>query len=110
VFSDPEGARNEYQMSGIPDGLGAYKSDKGMLKVLMNHELDGTPPDSPEGVGCPRLAAQPRAGNPDRPERQLPDHGSRGIPAFLLRDNQLHRRETVVLHRRGVDRRGKPYR
>jgi len=48
-------------MSGIPDGLGAYKSDKGMLKVLMNHELDGTPPDSPEGVGArpSRLSLDP---------------------------------------------------
>jgi hypothetical protein len=52
IVVDPEGARNEYQMSGIPDGLGAYKSDKGMLKVLINHELDGTRPDSPEGVGA----------------------------------------------------------
>ena len=41
---DPRGTRNEYQMSGIPDGLGAYKNDSGMLKVLMNHELDGSAP------------------------------------------------------------------
>jgi hypothetical protein len=61
IVVDPEGARNEYQMSGIPDGLGAYKSDKGMLKVLMNHKLDGTPPDSPEGVGArpSRLSLDP---------------------------------------------------
>jgi hypothetical protein len=70
----------DYQMSGIPDGLGAYLagssgSDDGQswnrvftrgvdgedddegdagratLEVLMNHELDGTGPDSPTGAG-----------------------------------------------------------
>ncbi len=48
VVVDPRGTRNEYQMSGVPDGLGAYKNDAGMLKVFMNHELDGAPP----GVGA----------------------------------------------------------
>jgi hypothetical protein len=40
-----------YQMSGIPDGLGAYKVGKKRLNLMMNHELDRTPPDSPAGVG-----------------------------------------------------------
>ena len=40
-----------YQMSGIPDGLGAYKSGRNTLNVMMNHELDRTLPDSPAGVG-----------------------------------------------------------
>jgi hypothetical protein len=30
----------EYQMSGIPDGLGAYRSGRGELTVMMNHELE----------------------------------------------------------------------
>ena len=35
-----------YQMTGIPDGLGAYK-DSGMLQVLMNHELGRSFPAVP---------------------------------------------------------------
>lgn len=38
-----------YQMSGIPDGLGAYK-DSGNLQLLMNHELGATFPATPPGV------------------------------------------------------------
>jgi hypothetical protein len=40
-----------YQMSGIPDGLGAYKTGRSKLNLMMNHELDQTLPDSPAGVG-----------------------------------------------------------
>ena len=56
-----------YQMSGIPDGLGAFAQegrhgddeDAGPLSVLMNHELDGT---SPPGVGTrvSQLTLNPR--------------------------------------------------
>jgi hypothetical protein len=35
----------DYQMSGIPDGLGAYEQD-GRTQLYMNHELDGTPSDA----------------------------------------------------------------
>ncbi len=49
IVVDPKGTRNEYQMTGIPDGLGAYKNGVGMLKVFMNHELDG---EAPPGVGA----------------------------------------------------------
>jgi hypothetical protein len=38
-----------YQMSGIPDGLGAFKQG-GSLDVLMNHELGRTFPGVPPGV------------------------------------------------------------
>ena len=38
-----------YQMSGIPDGLGAYKAG-GTLQLLMNHELGKTFPGNPPGV------------------------------------------------------------
>jgi hypothetical protein len=38
-----------YQMSGIPDGLGAYQ-DSGNLQVLSNHELGKTFPGNPAGV------------------------------------------------------------
>jgi hypothetical protein len=38
-----------YQMSGIPDGLGAYK-DSGNVQLLMNHELGKTFPGNPSGV------------------------------------------------------------
>src|SRR5262245_6396432 len=34
-----------YQMSGIPDGLGAYEQN-GEIQLYMNHELDGTPSDA----------------------------------------------------------------
>jgi hypothetical protein len=30
-----------YQMSGIPDGLGAYRSGPGSIELFMNHELEG---------------------------------------------------------------------
>jgi hypothetical protein len=40
-----------YQMSGIPDGLGAYK-DSGTVQLLMNHELGATFPASPPGVNA----------------------------------------------------------
>ena len=36
----------DYQMSGIPDGLGAFRRDEHGLDVFMNHELNGTPTDS----------------------------------------------------------------
>lgn len=39
-----------YQMSGIPDGLGAYKDGANTLQVLMNHELGSTFPGQPPGV------------------------------------------------------------
>jgi hypothetical protein len=39
-----------YQMSGIPDGLGAYKDGGNTLQVLMNHELGRTFPNTPAGV------------------------------------------------------------
>jgi hypothetical protein len=39
-----------YQMSGIPDGLGAFKDGSGSLQVLMNHELGRTFPAVPPGV------------------------------------------------------------
>lgn len=38
-----------YQMSGIPDGLGAYK-DGGNIQLLMNHELGASFPGTPPGV------------------------------------------------------------
>jgi uncharacterized protein DUF839 len=39
-----------YQMSGIPDGLGAYKAGGDTLQVLMNHEMGRTFPALPPGV------------------------------------------------------------
>jgi hypothetical protein len=39
-----------YQMSGIPDGLGAYKDGQNRIQVLMNHELGRTFPALPPGV------------------------------------------------------------
>src|SRR6266508_4259949 len=41
-----------HQMSGIPDGLGAYNSGKNSLVVLMNHELGVTFPALPPGVNA----------------------------------------------------------
>jgi hypothetical protein len=38
-----------YQMSGIPDGIGAYR-DGGSLQVLFNHELGISFPGNPPGV------------------------------------------------------------
>src|SRR5215211_9000600 len=38
-----------YQMTGIPDGLGAYRTSKSTVELFMNHELDG---EAPEGVGA----------------------------------------------------------
>jgi hypothetical protein len=38
-----------YQMSGIPDGLGAYK-DSDQVQLLMNHELGRSFPGIPPGV------------------------------------------------------------
>lgn len=58
----PNGPNPDYQMSGIPDGLGAYKksnegrwhwfhSDKSnRAVVLMNHELGRSFPNNPPGV------------------------------------------------------------
>ena len=39
-----------YQMSGIPDGLGAFKDARGTLQVYMNHELGISFPGVPPGV------------------------------------------------------------
>jgi hypothetical protein len=46
----PEDQTPDYQMSGIPDGIGAYKDKNGTLQVLMNHELGATFPGVPPGV------------------------------------------------------------
>jgi hypothetical protein len=47
----PEGQVPPYQMSGIPDGLGAYgKEHEDTYTVLMNHELGVTFPGTPPGV------------------------------------------------------------
>ncbi|HEV8250952.1 MAG TPA: hypothetical protein VGQ15_13355 [Gaiellaceae bacterium] len=39
-----------YQMSGIPDGLGAYKTGHNALQIHMNHELGISFPNIPPGV------------------------------------------------------------
>jgi hypothetical protein len=39
-----------YQMSGIPDGLGAFKDNGNTLQVFMNHELGISFPAVPPGV------------------------------------------------------------
>lgn len=39
-----------YQMSGIPDGLGAYKDGQNNMVVMMNHEMGRTFPALPPGV------------------------------------------------------------
>lgn len=47
----PQGQTPAYQMSGIPDGLGAYiRKDRSAYNVLMNHELGRTFPNQPAGV------------------------------------------------------------
>jgi hypothetical protein len=40
----------DYQMSGIPDGLGAFKDGGDTLQVMMNHELGISFPGIPPGV------------------------------------------------------------
>jgi hypothetical protein len=35
------GVEGGYQMSGIPDGLGAYSRSNGTIELFMNHELNG---------------------------------------------------------------------
>jgi uncharacterized protein DUF839 len=40
----------DYQMSGIPDGLGAFKTGGDTLQVFMNHELGISFPGVPPGV------------------------------------------------------------
>jgi hypothetical protein len=40
-----------YQMSGLPDGLGAYKTGGDTLQLFMNHELDRTFPAAPFNNG-----------------------------------------------------------
>jgi Bacterial protein of unknown function (DUF839) len=39
-----------YQMSGIPDGLGAFKDGGDTLQLMMNHELGRSFPGTPPGV------------------------------------------------------------
>jgi hypothetical protein len=46
----PTGQTPPYQMSGIPDGLGAYSDRNGTMHVFMNHELGVTFPAVPPGV------------------------------------------------------------
>jgi hypothetical protein len=37
-----------YRLTGIPDGMGAYQDEQGMVHVFMNHEFgDGRPPRGP---------------------------------------------------------------
>jgi hypothetical protein len=41
---DVVGTGNEaYQMTGVPDGIGVYRSSPTSVEVYMNHELDGDP-------------------------------------------------------------------
>ena len=52
-----------YQMSGIPDGLGGYKTGN-TLQLFMNHELDHTFPPPPFNNGSDARISQLRL-NPD---------------------------------------------
>lgn len=40
----------QYQMSGLPDGLGAYKDGQNNMVVMMNHEMGRTFPGLPPNV------------------------------------------------------------
>lgn len=51
LTSDPA---KDFQMVGIPDGLGAHKSGKGTRTVFMNHELTSSSLSRPV-IGAPRL-------------------------------------------------------
>jgi hypothetical protein len=46
-----------YQMSGLPDGLGAYKTG-GTIQLFMNHELDRTFPPPPFNNGSDARVSQ----------------------------------------------------
>ena len=74
----PNGARKDYQMTGIPDGLGAYKAG-GALKMLMNHELDGEAPPN-VGARVSRLIIDPETLNVKR--ASYPITGREGFLRF----------------------------
>ena len=105
----------EYQMSGIPDGLGAYESDlgdqnkdddKADVTVVMNHELGRSFPNRPPGVDTriTRLEIDPNTHEVHDAEYLF--EGDEGFERFCS-STPDHRRQAVLLHgRRGRADRG----
>jgi hypothetical protein len=85
----PNGPNADYQMSGIPDGLGAYKKPQGRWHwfhsgrsstavVMMNHELGRSFPQ-PAGSRCAHLSARGRHEDASRAPRRVPVHRARRL-------------------------------
>ena len=84
-----------YQMSGIPDGLGAFKDAGDTLQVFEPRARDHVPGSSRGRHADLAIDAQP--GDPRRGRRPVPLHRRRGLRALLLvdaRDDQQARRTT----------------
>ena len=89
------GARAGYQMSGVPDGIGAYRTTDGSIEVFFNHEL--SPRYDPSGARVSHVT--------------LNDDGAvvaasypwtdRGIRVVLLEHARDDPRRPLVPHRRG---------
>jgi len=71
-----------YQMSGIPDGLGAYKDGQNNMVVMMNHEMGRTFPALPPGVDA--RISKLRINRKTRTvlEGSYPFNGSEGFERF----------------------------
>ncbi len=68
-----------YQMSGIPDGLGAYKDGSKAIEVLMNHELEpSAPPNVYSRISRLRIDRDSRSVL----EASYPFTGSEGFARF----------------------------
>ncbi|HEV8687141.1 MAG TPA: hypothetical protein VGQ84_07685 [Gaiellaceae bacterium] len=71
-----------YQMSGVPDGLGAYKDNHNNVVVLMNHELGRTFPALPPGVDARISKVVINGQNRDVQEAHYAFTGAEGFERF----------------------------
>jgi hypothetical protein len=71
-----------YQMSGVPDGLGAYKDNHNNVVVLMNHELGRTFPALPPGVDARISKVVINGKNRDVQEAHYAFTGAEGFERF----------------------------
>ena len=86
-----------YQMSGIPDGLGLYRSGPNTVEVWMNHELGGDPSNA-------RVSHLTLDDDGAVIDAEYVINGREKFKDFCSSTSGDHRRDPLVLHRRGGQR------
>ena len=93
-------------MSGIPDGLGAYKDNHNNLVVMMNHETGRTFPALPPGVDTRISRVVINGKNRTVQNARYAFTGAEAVRALPGSSTlEVGQWDAVLLHRRGGDRR-----